>query len=144
MIFRAISISISTIPKKKTRVPRLRRVWAWASGSRILLISRNSSRSSDRSGKNCGVVYMEVLLVWNRTATEVMLIPAFIRNSGSPKRLRSEKTSSRTAETIRITILSAMDGAFLFPAFFSRAFHCNCMLTQTLLCFKGSVSRAAV
>ena len=84
MMFRAISISISTIPKKKISVPKLRRVWAWRSGSRISLISRNSSRSRDRSGKNCGVAYMEVLLVWKSTAMEVILIPRFIRNSGRP------------------------------------------------------------
>ena len=84
LIFRAISISISTMPLKKISVPKLRSVCAWARGRRIWLISWKSSRSSERSGKPWGVAYMEVLLVWNNTATEVILIPAFIRNSGSP------------------------------------------------------------
>ena len=30
------------------------------------------------------VISAVLLLVWNSTATEAMLIPAFIRNSGSP------------------------------------------------------------
>ena len=62
----------------------MRSVCAWLRGRRMREISWKSAWSRERSGKILGVVYMEVLLVWNMTATQAMLIPAFIRNSGSP------------------------------------------------------------